>query len=125
VALSHEPLCTQPNKKSELTMKKPDLAPPAHLKTGGKKLWQEVTAKYELEAHHLRLLESACGCWDRVTEARAALRKDGAFVPDRFGQLKEHPAAKAERDNKILLMRLVRELGLDLTTDEAPRARRY
>lgn len=109
-------------------MKKPEtpaLTPPAHLKAGGKTLWKDVAAKYELEPHHLRLLESACGCWDRIVEARTALRKDGALVPDRFGQIKEHPAAKAERDNKGLFMRLVRELGLDLTTDEAPRARRY
>lgn len=95
---------------------------PSHLKKGGRKFWKKVLNDFEIEdGHHLMLLENACQCLDRIDEAQAEIEKEGAYFTDRFGQPKEHPAHKTERDNKILFARLVRELNLDI---EPPRESR-
>lgn len=95
---------------------------PTHLQKSGKKFWKSVLSDYALEdAHHLKLLESACACLDRVDQAQAEIEAEGAYFKDRWGMPKEHPAHKTERDNKILFSRLVRELCLDV---EAPKESR-
>lgn len=71
-------------------------------------------AEYEFEAHHLRLLLSACECWDRVLEARAAVAVDGAYFTDKFGNIKPHPGLTEERANRTLMARFIRELALDV-----------
>jgi phage terminase small subunit len=77
--------------------------------------WRSIVSGWDLDVHHLRLLERAARTWDRVEQARKELDAEGLIVEDRFGQPKEHPAAKAERDYSILFARLVRELALDET----------
>ena len=71
-------------------------------------------ADYELESHHLKILQAAAECWDRAQEARKLLAKDGVCFTDRHGHIRPHPATQMERDNKILFARLVRELALDV-----------
>ena len=88
--------------------------PPKHLRPDTRKWWQSVLTDYELEAHHVKLLTLAAQAWDRYQEAREAIAKDGAYLPDRFGQLKAHPAVAVERDSRIGFARLVRELALDV-----------
>jgi len=80
-----------------------------------------VAADYALEEHHERLLTLACEAFDRATEAREALERDGAFYIDRFGTPKAHPAVAVERDARLAFARLVRELRLD--DEPAPDAR--
>jgi len=88
---------------------------PKHLQAEGRDFWEKVLIDYELEeAHHLKLLENACQCVDRIAQSRRYIRKHGAFFKDRFNQLRESPAGKAERDNKVLFARLIRELQLDI-----------
>lgn len=99
-----------------MTVPRPPLAP-RHLSAESRRWWRTIVSEYELEAHHLRLLQAACECWDRVLEARAAIASDGAYYTDRLGQLKPHPALAEERQNKTLMARLIRELALDV---EAP-----
>ena len=95
---------------------------PKHLQAEGRTFWESVLDDYDLEeSHHLKLLENACQCIDRIAQARRHIRKHGAFFKDRFGQMKESPAGKAERDNKVLFARLIRELQLDI---EPPRENR-
>ena len=88
--------------------------PPKHLSRESKSWWREVVSDYELERHHLKLLQSACESWDRVAEARALIAKDGVVVEDRFGQKKPHPACDIERHNRGLFARMLRELALDV-----------
>jgi P27 family predicted phage terminase small subunit len=100
--------------------------PPTHLNKGGRKLWRGVLQDYEIEeTHDLKLLAEACGCIDRIDEARREIEKKGSYFEDRFGQPKEHPAHKTERDNKILLARLLRELNLDIAPPESRPPTRY
>jgi P27 family predicted phage terminase small subunit len=80
-----------------------------------RKLWKEILEGYEdFEAHHLKLLELICTTWDSILMAKETLKREGCYLTDRYGQLKEHPACVTERQNKALFMRLTRELGLDL-----------
>ncbi|MFC1886061.1 P27 family phage terminase small subunit [Thermodesulfobacteriota bacterium] len=88
---------------------------PKHLKKQGRKFWKSVLSDFVLkDSHHLVIFENACQCLDRIDEAQAEIKVQGAYYTDRFGQPKEHPAHKTERDNKILFARLLRELNLDI-----------
>ena len=88
--------------------------PPAHLSRASKAWWKEIVSGYELDSHHLKLLEGAAVQWDRATEAREAIERDGVSTVDRWGQVKAHPAVEIERQAMTLFARLVRELALDV-----------
>lgn len=78
-----------------------------------------ILEEFELEPHHLRLLELAGQAWDRCQEARRVLATDGAVVTDRWGQKKTHPACAIERDSMGSFARLMRELNLDVAPPDA------
>ncbi len=92
---------------------------PAHLTKPSRAFWDAVVRDYDLETHHLAILQAACEARDRLDEARAAITRDGAYVVGRFGP-KSHPAIAVERDSRLVMVRCLRELGLDL---EAPASR--
>jgi P27 family predicted phage terminase small subunit len=87
--------------------------PPAHLSEAMQRWWQAVVRDYDLDPHHLHLLEAACDAWDRMCEARAVLREEGLTVATKDGGKKKHPASDIERDSRLAFARLVRELDLD------------
>jgi hypothetical protein len=70
--------------------------------------------EYQLEPHHLRLLQAAAECWDRLQQARELLSRDGLVIAGREGGMRPHPAAAIERDCRIAFARLIRELDLDV-----------
>jgi phage terminase small subunit len=80
-----------------------------------------VVETWTLEEHHLRLLTLAGEAWDRCTQAREQLRRDGLTVTTRHGEVRTHPCVAIERDSRVAFARLLRELDLDV---EAPEARR-
>ena len=82
-----------------------------------------MVEEYELADHHLRLLEAACGSWDRMCEARAALEQHGLTYTDPKGTVRSRPEVAIERDSRIAFARLVRELDLDVTPPPEPRGR--
>jgi P27 family predicted phage terminase small subunit len=91
----------------------PALKPPPYLSDQMKRWWQIVLDDYVLHEHHLRLLESACGAWDRMTQAREAIRKHGLTFEDERRMLRVRPEVSVERDSRIAFARIVRELQLD------------
>jgi P27 family predicted phage terminase small subunit len=95
---------------------------PAHLSDASRAWWRSVVREYQLEAHHLRLLQAAAECWDRLQEARQLLARDGLVIGGREGGMRPHPAAAIERDSRIGFARLVRELDLDV---EPPASARF
>lgn len=95
--------------------------PPTHLSPATRRWWRQIVDEYELAGHHLKVLQAACESWDRCQEARERLAVDGAYVPDRFLQLRPHPAVAVERDSRLAFIRAVRELCLD---DDGPEATR-
>lgn len=86
---------------------------PGHLTPSTAAWWRELVEIYELGAHQLTLLRLCCEAVDRCEEARAAIEAEGAYYTDRFGAPKPHPAIAVERDAKIGIARLLRELQLD------------
>jgi phage terminase small subunit len=76
--------------------------------------WSGVVAEFELDPHHLMLLTLAAEAWDRCEQARERILEDGAYVEDRWGQIKAHPGIAIERDSRIGFARLLRELALDV-----------
>jgi len=86
---------------------------PDHLSPAMQAWWQAVVRDYDLDPHHLRLLEAAADAWDRMVQARETLREEGLTVATRDGGKKKHPASDIERDSRLAFARLVRELDLD------------
>jgi phage terminase small subunit len=87
--------------------------PPKSLEKARKSFWNKIVSTYELGEHHFRLLEADCQCLDRIESARAEVAKTGQYYKDRWKQPKEHPGIAAERNQKVLFARLMRELCLD------------
>jgi P27 family predicted phage terminase small subunit len=93
--------------------------PPSHLSPSARQWWETTVDRYVLEAHHLRLLQLCCEAWDRAQEAREQLTHEGLTVPGREGGCRPHPCVAIERDSRLAVARLVRELDLD-TEPPAP-----
>jgi P27 family predicted phage terminase small subunit len=89
--------------------------PPDHLSPAMQQWWRQVMADYELEPHHLHVLEAACDAWDRMVQARTVLAREGLTVTTKSG-VKQHPAINVERDSRLGFARLLRELDLDCPT---------
>jgi P27 family predicted phage terminase small subunit len=89
---------------------------PAHLQPATAAWWRSVQRDYVLEPHHQKLLTLAAESWDRCTQAREAIAKDGLTVSTKDGGVKAHPAVGIERDSRLAFARLIRELDLDVDT---------
>jgi phage terminase small subunit len=96
---------------------------PQGLKAQGAEFWDKVLSEFVLEkAHDLERLSLASKCLDELAADEATVAADGRFFTNtKTGQIREHPAAKAIRENKVLFARLVRELGLDLESAQESR----
>jgi phage terminase small subunit len=78
-----------------------------------KQFWLDTNTKFEFDDHQLKLLEAACGAWDRMTQARLALAKQGLTYQDDKGGIRPRPEIAIERDSRVAFARLLRELHLD------------
>jgi P27 family predicted phage terminase small subunit len=87
--------------------------PPAHLSPSAQQWWKTTVETYVLHEHHLRLLQLACEAWDRAQAARKQLEEEGLTVSGREGGMRPHPCIGIERDTRLAVARLVRELDLD------------
>jgi len=111
-----------PAKRSPKSTKAPASdGPPAHLEAATAAWFATVVADYELEPHHRRLLTLAAEAWDRATQAREQLARDGITFHDQNGNPRVHPCVAVERDARLAFARLIRELDLDAETLPAPR----
>ena len=95
--------------------------PPSHLSAESRRMWEEIASEYELEAHDLRRLRLACEAWDRCQGARRALAKTGVIYKDRWGCPRKHPLVSVEENARLQCIRILRKLGIDYATSEAPR----
>lgn len=80
----------------------------------GQHLWDSVTRRYELSKHEEVLLGSACRLADTIADLEAALTSEGLIVQGSQGQPRVHPAVSELRQNRLVLARLVADLGLPL-----------
>ena len=86
---------------------------PQHLAEPTRAWWRQVVRDYQLDAHHLKLLQAAAEAWDRACEAQSILSRDGLIIAGREGGVRPHPAVAIRRDVEISFARLLRELDLD------------
>jgi P27 family predicted phage terminase small subunit len=93
--------------------------PPSHLSPSAVQWWRTTVDRYELEEHHLRLLQLTCEAWDRAQAARERLELEGLTTAGREGGIRPHPCVAIERDARLAVARLLRELDLD-TEPPAP-----
>ena len=94
---------------------------PENLRKDTRRWWRSIVREWNLEEHHRRLLTLLAESWDRIVEARERIEDDGAYIEDRFGQLKAHPALAVGRQERIAFARLLRELDLDVEPPPEPR----
>jgi hypothetical protein len=73
-----------------------------------------VVEGFELESHHLCLLQLAGEAWDRCQAARKAIGELGLTYNDRHGAPHPRPEIAIERDARLAFARLIRELDLDV-----------
>ncbi len=100
---------------------------PSGLGPAGKKDWHQAHAEREFVCFHdTRRLAMLCRLQDEIAADEETLRAEGRYTTDRHGRRIPHPALRTLGENRILYLRCVRELGLDLETPEDPRIpRRY
>ncbi|RWC41967.1 MAG: hypothetical protein EOS28_18420 [Mesorhizobium sp.] len=112
---------SQPGTDYAASVKAP--AAPSHLSAASRKWWDEIVREYDLQSHHLRLLQACAESWERMQAARAAIAKHGLVYVDAQGCPKARPEIAIERDSKIGFARLIRELDLDFEAPaESPRS---
>lgn len=87
--------------------------PPAHLSPASKKWYRSIVDEYELGPQHFRVLRLAGEAFDRGQQAREIVDAEGITIRDRFGVARPHPAVAIERDCRLAVARLIRELALD------------
>ena len=86
-------------------MKNFDPKPPRHLSKEARQLWLELIAEYAIDdAAGLLLLQTGLEAFDRMREAQAQIKRDGATVKDRFDQIKAHPQITVERDARAAML---------------------
>ena len=100
---------------------------PKELKVVGKKYWLQSQSEIPMsEAHDLERLSMACKLLDDESEIEMRIKKDGMFTVNRYGQTVEHPGCKMLRDTRLLFVKIIRELGLDLVMpDDSRPPRQY
>jgi phage terminase small subunit len=95
--------------------------PPAHLSEPTQQWWRAIVSAYDFQPHHLRLLEAAAGAWDRAEQARETVQREGLTIATKHGR-RTHPCVNIERDAKLVFMRALTELDLDV---DGPRVETY
>jgi phage terminase small subunit len=110
------PLILDFQKEKIVKSKSAAAKPPKHLRAPTA-LWRtEILGEYDLDSHHVRLLTKACESWDRSEQAREGLVKHGLTFEDRFGSPHARPETAIERDSRLAFARLLREIGLDVSS---------
>jgi hypothetical protein len=89
--------------------------PPRGLKTAGRRLWNDIQGKYELEEHETALLTEMCRTADRLEALNAVVHAEGVIDQDTG---RAHPAAVEARQLGIAFARLSAALRLPAGTDD-------
>ena len=92
---------------------------PKHLSNEAADLWRGILKEYSFDdAHDFKTLALCCECVDTISTSRDAMKKDGAFITNRFKEIRPHPAHAVIRDQKTLYAKLIKALRLG---DEPPK----
>lgn len=90
--------------------------PPKDMTGEAKKEWRRVmpvlVERRVLSGADIAAVERYCEATGDISIARAAIALDGAYVPNRLGELKRHPAFATLRESTAEARRWAAELGL-------------
>ena len=86
---------------------------PSGLSPRSRDFWSEVNRDYALEPHDLVLLRAIVQTMDRVAGVTKAIDEQGVVVPGSKGQPRPNGLLTEERNLRVALARLLRELDLD------------
>ena len=86
--------------------------PPASLGDAGRALWRGIRAKWALRPDENRLLLEACRCADEIERLTVALADSDPVVVGSRGQPRPSPLLGELRQHRIVLGRLLAQLGL-------------
>jgi len=67
----------------------------------------------------------AAKCLDELSAAEMQIKTDGMFTVNRYGATVEHPGCKMVRDSRMLFIKIIRELNLDIPAQESRPPRKY
>ncbi len=95
------------------------------LSPASQKLFRKIKRDWAIgDEPGLTILRTAMECLDRITEARAVIKREGITVPDRYGVPKLHPAVSVEKQARAGLLMALKALNLDLETlDDAEKTK--
>lgn len=91
---------------------------PAGLAAAGRRLWSNVVEEFELAEHELALLRQACQTVDAIDRLQKSLAGDEILDSSPQGR-RVHPALPELRQQRIVLARLIAQLGVPLGDEEA------
>src|SRR5262245_2723239 len=91
---------------------------PRHLKAESRRFYEQIVNDYILENHHRTLLRLACEAFDRSQEARRVLAEEGLVIDHPKLGKRPHPCISVERDSRLAVARLLRELNLSEELDD-------
>lgn len=88
---------------------------PGHLSKEARKIWKQLTYEYGIDdAGGLAILKTGLEAFDRATEAREHIKKEGMTILDRFGASKPHPLLACERDARSQWLAALKQLNMDI-----------
>src|SRR5262245_52150609 len=110
--------------KLSLVPEKPGTAlAPKHLKPTTKAWFDHICSEFELESHHVKILQIAAESWDAYEAAREAIAEHGmTYVNVKHGDVKPRPEIAIMQNNRIAFLRALRELNLDVPPPDTPRS---
>ena len=85
--------------------------PPKGTRANGRKLWDDILSRYELETHELVLLREIVRTVDLLDELAALVAAEGLMTEGSWGP-RPHPAVIEARQARIALARLTAALRL-------------
>lgn len=85
---------------------------PSGLGLPARRMWKGVVAGYELTTTELELLGQACRVLDTIARMEAALADEPMIVAGSTGQPKANPLGREIREERLLLARLLDQIGL-------------
>ena len=81
-------------------------------------LYRDVVSSFELEDHHRVVLLQGCLSLQRAEAAREQVEREGmTTLCGKTGRVLCHPCVSIEREARVVLLRSLRELGLDLAEE--------
>ena len=90
------------------------IRPPPDLSASARKLFLGIVADYRVDdTAGVALCGEAARAYDRLTEARRIIARDGCTQRDRFGQEKIHAACVVERDAASHFLQALKALKLE------------